>query len=263
MRTGLSKHHDQDRYLTRLMELTNYSNPFAKKERWIKSAIMTTDNATASSTVDEVFYNSVFIRFNPNHLMESVQGRRRPFHFSLCDGYDNITNKLDNFTCSTDRNIIPHDTFVAASRYLFGFSPPGLGFDCYRTYELLLVGVIPIVPFREEGGDGVDQTNGMFDGLPVLQIRGDFHRNRTRSEYLEMLRDYISSPYFQDTDFEEGWKRLFLRHWRRKMLDLTGRSKDIIVDPDTGRQFYQGWKYTTRPIERYGISKEEEMSISQ
>jgi len=260
---GLSKQHDQDRYLSRLMELTNFTNPFADKERWTKSSMMTINNSSDLSVVDEVFYKSVYIRFNPNHAVELVRSSRGPFHFGLCDGYDKIVNKLDNFTCSTDMNKSPHDTYIASSRYLFGFSPPGVGFDCYRTYELLLVGVIPIVPYREENDDGIDQTHGLFDGLPVLQIRGYYEKNRTRSEYIQILRDYISSPEFQNTDFEAGWRRLFLRYWRRKILDLSGRTKDIMVDPRTGREFYQAWRYTTRPIERYGLTGEEELSIAE
>jgi hypothetical protein len=92
--------------------------------------------------------------------------------------------------------------YAAASTYLFGLSPPGVGMDCYRTYETLLLGVITIVP------DAPEKWGGLFDDLPVLVLK-DFNKNRTRAECLEIIRDYIGSPKFQDQDFESGWKNSF------------------------------------------------------
>ena len=113
-----------------------------------------------------------------------------------------------------------------------------MGWDCFRTYELLLLGVVPVVPARPGG------VHGLFDDLPVLQLK-DFNKERTRAEYLQIFREYIQSPAFQNADFEAGWKRVFLGHWRRRMLHLARRDGDIIQDPKTGREYYQGWRYTT------------------
>ena len=35
-----------------------------------------------------------------------------------------------------------HETYAAASGYLFGLSPPGNGVDCFRNYEFWALGVI-------------------------------------------------------------------------------------------------------------------------
>jgi hypothetical protein len=78
----------------------------------------------------------------------------------------------------------------------------------------------------------------LFDDLPV-----DFDKNRTRGEYLKIMREYIASATFQGRDFEGGWKKLFLRYWRRRVLEAADRK--VIIDPTTGDEFYQGWKYTS------------------
>jgi hypothetical protein len=57
------------------------------------------------------------------------------------------------------------------------------------------------------------------------------------------MKEYIQSPAFQNATFD-GWERLFLKYWRRKLLQDSGREKDIIRD-EQGREYYQAWKYTT------------------
>jgi hypothetical protein len=48
-------------------------------------------------------------------------------------------------------------------RSRFVLSPPGRGWDCYRTYEAILAGAIPIV--RREG-----LASKVVEGLPVLMV---------------------------------------------------------------------------------------------
>ena len=56
------------------------------------------------------------------------------------------------------------DLFHAKSRYMFDVSPPGHGFDCFRTWEALALGMIPIVL----GGTNLDAT--LFAELPVVRV---------------------------------------------------------------------------------------------
>lgn len=106
------------------------------------------------------------------------------------------------------------------------------GLDCYRTYELYFLGVIPIVMYREEHAE-------LYRGLPVLQLET---WALTHEELVGRMRDYISSPEFQDTHFD-GWDRLFLQYWRTQVLNETGRLDDIILD-DAGKHYYKSWTYT-------------------
>mmetsp|Transcript_41819 Transcript_41819/g.100368 ORF Transcript_41819/g.100368 Transcript_41819/m.100368 type:complete len:542 (-) Transcript_41819:1019-2644(-) len=242
---GLSNQHNQDRYLSRFLQLTNYTNPFKNKDKYNQSLLMTTmrtvspsNSADASAIIDDLFYQNAFIRFGITHRKIG----RLAYFQNLCDGYNNThpSSKLDNLSCripGINTGKVSVETYRASSKYLFGFSPAGVGFDCYRTYEYLLLGIIPVLPKRPHG------VQGMFDDLPVLQL-DDFEKNRTRAEYLQIFYNYIASPEFQNNDFDKGWSQLFLRYWRRKVLDLTGRTKDIVVDPETGREYYQAWRYS-------------------
>jgi hypothetical protein len=48
------------------------------------------------------------------------------------------------------------------SKYKFAVSPRGWGLDCYRTWELLAIGVVPIVKHSS--------LDPLFEGLPVLLV---------------------------------------------------------------------------------------------
>jgi hypothetical protein len=233
MPLGLAKFHDQSRFLTEYLTLTNYSNPFRNKDRWIQSPLMDMSPPTLTDgDMDDMFFKTVFIKFGRNRFSPRV---RYQMWRTLCRGINSTTTRYDNVTCQK-QTIHPSELYAAASTYLFGFSPPGRGPDCFRTYEFLLLGVIPIVP------DLPIQWGGLFDDLPVL-VLDDFDKIRTQREYLELMRDYIASPKFQNQDFEQGWNMLFLQHWRRQVLEAAGRS--VMVDPVTGKEYYHGWKYSS------------------
>jgi hypothetical protein len=111
--------------------------------------------------------------------------------------------------------------------------------DCYRTYELYFLGVIPVVKYRPE-------HSVLFRGLPLLEIN---EWNLTQEELVKRMRDYIASPKFLNDNFD-GWERLFLKYWRTNVLNETGRLHDIFED-DIGRKYFKSWTYTryTPPYE--------------
>ena len=106
------------------------------------------------------------------------------------------------------------------------------GLDCYRTYELYFLGIIPVVKYSAE-------NEVLFKGLPVLQLT-DW--NLTQEELVNKMREYIKSPDFTDTTFD-GWDRLFLKYWRHSVLKDSGRLDQIVQD-ETGRQYYKTYTYT-------------------
>jgi hypothetical protein len=68
---------------------------------------------------------------------------------------------------ATSRTLQPSELFAAKARYMFDVSPPGHGVDCYRTWESIVLGMIPIV----QGGTHLDV---LFDELPagtVVRVR--------------------------------------------------------------------------------------------
>ena len=236
---GLSKYHPQMPHLDYYLAKTNYSNPFTQtlKDRWMESILF--QNA---SLQDLVFVN---FAINPNKLH-----RFQPYQMICGDEVfrANGTNEEINrrISCSVSGSSIPkhlqsshsmHDTYAAASRFLFGLSPPGNGDDCHRTYEFWFLGLIPII---KRTGFTEDKGANMFQDLPVIELD---HFNYNQTELLKILQDYIRSDKFRYTDFDKGWKRLFLGYYRRKILTNAGRQKDLVKDKH-GQNYFLSWKYS-------------------
>lgn len=81
-----------------------------------------------------------------------------------------------------------------ASAY-FVLSPKGLGPDCYRNWEALLCGSIPIIkscPF-----------NSLFDGLPVLIVE----------DWDILSEEYLREKYKEITSRKYDIKRLYTKYW--------------------------------------------------
>ena len=150
-----------------------------------------------------------------------------------CKNRDSTSIPLDEISCSLGlKKFHNTDIYDAAEKYLFGLSPPGNGLDCYRTYELYFLGVIPVVKYSAE-------NEVLFQGLPLLQLN-DW--NISQQQLVDKMREYVDSPAFRDVTFD-GWDRLFLKYWRHSVLNETGRLSEIIED-ETGRQYYKTWQYT-------------------
>jgi hypothetical protein len=235
---GLSKFHAQDWYLTRYLELRKYVNPFkgsTQKQRWIDWA----GSLDLGKTVDEKeteLRDALFLKYSITPMSHPM---RQQMFDQLCRKNSTYTPR-DNVSCQ-NTVITPHEIYAAASTYLFGLSPHGVGWDCYRTYELLLMGVIPIVLGREGG------THGMFQDLPVLELPLDWNFATTQPhDYLTLMQEYVNSPAFLDNEFDLGWERLFLPYWRRRIIHDLGRDKDIVKD-EFGREFFKTWRYGPNP----------------
>ena len=213
---GLSgKNKPQEKYLSRYLNMTNYTNPFLDTSRW-------------KSRQNDLSVDDVFVKFglNPNS-----KKHRQPVLDALCG---NRTSP-DGISCSTNYSN-PGSVYAAASKYLFGASPPGAGYDCYRTYELLLLGVIPIIEHRHQ------TSKDLFQGLPVVQMKKDVQFQPHGEAFVKAAKAYVDSDEFRDGALD-GWERLFLRYWRRRMLRDAGREGDIVSD-ERGREYYQAWQYT-------------------
>ena len=88
----------------------------------------------------------------------------------------------------------------------FGLSMPGLGFDCFRTWELLTLGTLVVT----ERGYGFDRT---FWRLPVLLVDdfNDITPTLLRSAYVEAL--------YRADEFE--YRRLKQSFWWSVILNVS------------------------------------------
>lgn len=238
---GLGKKFQQNSYLTEFLKLRNYTNPFKGKEHkkhwtdWAAKLDQREKNGEKIDAEAEV-KDALFVKYGINKMSSKI--RQQMFDI-LCKTKTNETapgrTHKDNVSCRNQK-VHPKEIYQAASTYLFGASPPGMGWDCYRTWELLLLGVIPIVASREKHGG----THGLFDDLPVVEAEN--LGTLVPADYLRLMRDYVSSPAFLENDFDDGWQRLFLSYWRRRILSDSGRADDLVTDHE-GRPHYQTWRY--------------------
>ena len=109
---------------------------------------------------------------------------------------EEMYNKLKDkeFCYVTTRK--PNKEFIKElSEFKFVASPKGLGTDCHRTWEAMLIGTIPIIDRSE--------MSHLFDDLPVLII--DSWNQITREFLEEKFTEIISKSY--------NLKKLYADYW--------------------------------------------------
>mmetsp|Transcript_30461 Transcript_30461/g.46738 ORF Transcript_30461/g.46738 Transcript_30461/m.46738 type:complete len:501 (-) Transcript_30461:577-2079(-) len=256
MPLGLSIHHNQERILKSYLEVTNFTNPFRHKDRWLSSSSTPSPNHVSPA--------DIFVQFSVHNLATNRQviwdilcGNNSNTS-ALRNNPNNINNKMDNVSCVSEA-FETMDVYAAASQYLFAVSPPGAGYDCYRTYEWLLLGVIPIVMERPPS------SQKLFEDLPVVFMpREDMYDNdpvRGYQKYSKAIQNYTQSEAFLNSTFEDGWNRLFLQYWRRQILHDAGRRDQHILQDDHGNAYYQAWRYTPTHDTEILCHKEEHCNI--
>ena len=85
----------------------------------------------------------------------------------------------------------------------FVLSPPGAGPQCYRTWEILALGAVPIIernPFDKD----------LYDGLPILEIDPTEWEKITPEWLEEKWKTMITNKNQYDL------KRLFTPYWFHK-----------------------------------------------
>ena len=95
----------------------------------------------------------------------------------------------------------PFDEYMREmAQYKFALSPSGLGPDCFRTWEALLVGTIPIV---KSGG-----TDELYTGLPVLIVK----------DWREITPGFLEKKWHEFTNKKYDINKLYLEYWAQKIF---------------------------------------------
>ncbi len=81
----------------------------------------------------------------------------------------------------------------------FTLSPCGLAIDCYRTWEALLVGSIPIVKRSV--------LDPLFEDLPVLII----------NDWDELNEEYLNKKYEEITSKKYDISKLYMKYWKEQI----------------------------------------------
>jgi hypothetical protein len=133
--------------------------------------------------------------------------------------------------------------YTAMGSAKFGLSLPGLGYDCFRLWELMLLGTIPVI----ERGIGFDRT---LWRLPALVV-DDFADVST-----DLLRQAYVEAVYRAKDFE--YFRLKQSYWANLLFNVSSAGT---IDPML--HFHpmaaQDVEFT-RPRERYDCGEGESPS---
>ena len=85
------------------------------------------------------------------------------------------------------------------AKFKFTLSPPGYGPDCYRTWEALLVGSIPIVKSSH--------LDSLFKGLPVLIV----------DDWSAITEEFLEHSYKRLCSKKSSIAPLFIEYWAQKI----------------------------------------------
>lgn len=93
-------------------------------------------------------------------------------------------------------------------KHAFVISPPGLGPDCYRVWESLLVGTIPIVQRSH--------IDWLYEGLPVLFI----------DDWEEVTESFLYKKYEEITALRYSCKKLYMEYW----IDFIEKTRKACIE---------------------------------
>lgn len=106
----------------------------------------------------------------------------------------------------------PYDEYLAdLHRSKFVLSPRGVGMDCHRTWEAMLMGAIPIVPMTE--------VDHIYADLPVLIIDGLSWESLTQEFLEEKWQEFQQKKFNLD--------KLYAGYWLNLIREQARRAKDI------------------------------------
>ncbi len=105
----------------------------------------------------------------------------------------------------------PYDKYLREmGRFKFVVSPHGAGFDCYRTWEALTIGCIPIVK--------KSCIDSLYDGLPVLIV----------DSWDQVTEEFLEQQYKQISQKTYKLERLRLDYWidfmKKRIEQLTNKN---------------------------------------
>jgi hypothetical protein len=107
-----------------------------------------------------------------------------------------IKNYFKDEPFVTHRERCEFNEFISElGKHKFVLSPPGLGPDCYRVWESLLVGTIPIVQHSH--------MDEMYEGLPVLFI----------DDWKEVTEKFLNKKYKEITSKTYSQEKLYMEYW--------------------------------------------------
>jgi hypothetical protein len=135
--------------------------------------------------------NKVYLNFHIGNAMEKAE--YRAYRQAVHDRFSNCS------WVQVAERVSTREYLESIATYQFVISPSGHGPDCYRHWEAMYLGAIPIV----ERSAGMEH----FSGFPLILV-DDW--SQVNPGFLETQKDLIESRNFDRSKlFLDYWKRLF------------------------------------------------------
>jgi hypothetical protein len=118
-------------------------------------------------------------------------------------------------------------------QYKFILSPEGAGLDCHRTWEAIIIGVIPIVKSS--------MIDNIFKDLPVVIVKSwdELSIDFLDKQYDEIMKNKMENKY--------NYKKLYMKYWSSMIEDTLYVKPKILQDNDI--------YFITYGDEKYGNAK--------
>ena len=119
----------------------------------------------------------------------------------------------DKDFCFSQIERIPFEDYLKQmAEFKFALSPRGWGPDCYRTWEALLVGTIPVVERGIHDAIAIrakkeSQLDKLYEGLPILVI----------DDWKQITEDFLEKEYRRITSKKYNLGKLYIEYWHKKI----------------------------------------------
>lgn len=165
--------------------------------------------------------NSVLVSFSVGSNLEA----RVPALKYFCDPSKGEASPFHRIggamaRCNNNFNQVKEGSYMTfhahLSEYRFAVSPHGAGYDCYRTYEILLMGSYPIVK--------ASQLDMMYQDWPVLIVK----------EWTDATPQLLNDTYWKFAATTWNLERLYNTYWEQ----LIYRKRAALGGPKHRLQYF-------------------------
>ena len=132
----------------------------------------------------------------PKCYINFIVNTRSPYKYDREEALEFINEDI-RFNEIVNQN--RYDCWRNQIKYAFVASPFGVGLDCLRTWEALILGCIPIVR-----SSGIDP---LFDDLPVLIV----------NDWKEVTEELLNRTINEFKKKKFNYKKLKLKYWKEKI----------------------------------------------
>lgn len=147
---------------------------------------------------DTYFYGKVFKKDKDLYWNFSINTTGGSYYKIHLNDREKCCRFLEKYWKESPRSSF-NDYLKVMSEYKFAVSPPGTGIDCYRTWEALMVGTIPIVLSSP--------INSLYDELPVLIV----------NNWNELTPKLLEKTYRNFRKKKFNFEKIYSPYWIQKI----------------------------------------------